>query len=184
VLSIVDYPGFENVEAPDLETYSKALNGGQYPFSVLALTAAAAALYRKGVYGNTMTTNPRALDVACAVLGSLTPQLRENICARGREFVEKLQGLKEELGDRIVGIQGCGLLFSTELDSSRYKAYGAGSAEEYMRRNGINVIHGGENSLRYTPHFSITSEEVDLVVDATRTALLKGPVKANKSEAA
>ena len=31
VLSIIDYPGFEGLEAPDMETYSKALNAGQYP---------------------------------------------------------------------------------------------------------------------------------------------------------
>ena len=37
MLSIVDYPGFEGVEAPDMETYSKALNAGQFPLSVLAL---------------------------------------------------------------------------------------------------------------------------------------------------
>ncbi|MEO6137405.1 MAG: aminotransferase class III-fold pyridoxal phosphate-dependent enzyme, partial [Luteimonas sp.] len=37
VLSIVDYPGFEGMEAPDMETYSKALNAGQYPLSVLAV---------------------------------------------------------------------------------------------------------------------------------------------------
>ena len=42
VLSIVDYPGFESLEAPDMETYSKALNGGQYPLSVLAVNARAA----------------------------------------------------------------------------------------------------------------------------------------------
>ncbi len=184
VLSIVDYPGFETADAPDLETYSKALNGGQYPFSVVAMTAATAALYRKGVYGNTMTTNPRALDVACAVLDSLTPELRENIRNKGHEFVEKLEQLRVELGDRITGVQGCGLLFSAELDGSRYKAYGAGSSEEYMRQHGINVIHGGENSLRFTPHFAITSAEVDMIIDATRVALLKGPVKASKSEAA
>jgi acetylornithine/succinyldiaminopimelate/putrescine aminotransferase len=64
VLSIIDYPGFEELEAPDMETYSKALNAGQYPLSVLAMNRFAAELYRKGVYGNTMTSNPRALDVA------------------------------------------------------------------------------------------------------------------------
>ena len=57
VLSICDYPGFENLEAPDMETYSKAMNGGQYPLSVLALNTATSELYRAGVYGNTMTTN-------------------------------------------------------------------------------------------------------------------------------
>ncbi|MCH8477752.1 MAG: aminotransferase class III-fold pyridoxal phosphate-dependent enzyme, partial [Wenzhouxiangella sp.] len=49
VLSIVDYPGFEGLEAPDMETYSKALNAGQYPMSVLAMNERAANLYRKGV---------------------------------------------------------------------------------------------------------------------------------------
>jgi len=63
VLSIVDYPGFESLEAPDMETYSKALNAGQYPLSVLAMNKRTSDLYRKGVYGNTMTSNPRALDV-------------------------------------------------------------------------------------------------------------------------
>src|SRR5690606_31207146 len=82
-LSIVAYPGFEGVEAPDMETYSKALNAGQYPLSVLAVGERAAKCYRKGLYGNTMTSNPRALDTACAVLELVTPELRENIRARG-----------------------------------------------------------------------------------------------------
>lgn len=184
VLSICDYPGFEKLPAPDMETYSKALNAGQYPLSVLALGEKAAALYRKGVYGNTMTTNPRALDVACTVLENMTPELRQNIRDRGAEFVTKLNQLKEELGDRITKVQGTGLLFSAELDGKRYKSYGSDSIEEYMRKHGINVIHGGENSLRYTPYFGITSAEVDLIVAATRDALLNGPVKATADKAA
>ncbi|MBT8063775.1 MAG: aminotransferase class III-fold pyridoxal phosphate-dependent enzyme [Gammaproteobacteria bacterium] len=184
VLSVIDYPGFEGQEAPDMETYSKALNAGQYPLSVLAMNERAAALYRKGVYGNTMTSCPRALDVARAVIESLTPELRQNIRDRGAEALEKLNRMKEELGDRVTGVQGTGLLFSVGLDGSRYKSYGAQSLEEYMRFHGINVIHGGENSLRFTPHFGITSAEVDLLVEATRDAILNGPVKAAAKEAA
>jgi hypothetical protein len=37
------------------------------------------------------------------------------------------------------------------------------------------VIHGGTNSLRFTPHFAITADEVDLIVEHVRQALLKGP---------
>jgi 4-aminobutyrate aminotransferase-like enzyme len=144
----------------------------------------AVSLYRKGVYGNTMTTNPRAMDVAVAVLNSITPQLRENIRARGWELLEKLGALQEQLDGRITAVQGTGLLLSAELDSRRYKSFGADSSEEYMRMHGINVIHGGENSLRFTPHFNMTSAEVDLVVKVTREALLHGPVKATASEAA
>lgn len=173
-LSITDYPGFESLEGPDMESYSKALNAGQYPLSVLAMNDTAAKLYRKGIYGNTMTANPRALDVGVAVLESVSPQLRKNIAERGQEFIDKFEILKKELGGRITKVQGTGLLFSCELDS-RYKCYGEGSTEEYMRMNGIGVIHGGANSLRFTPHFGITSAEVDLIVAATKDALLNGP---------
>jgi acetylornithine/succinyldiaminopimelate/putrescine aminotransferase len=174
VLSIVDYPGFEGLDAPDMETYSKALNAAQYPLSVLAVNERAAGLYRKGVYGNTMTTNPRALDVACATLAQLTPQVRENIRKRGVEAVQKLQQLQAELGGLITNVQGTGLLFSCEL-SPAFKCYGAGSTEEWLRQQGLNVIHGGANSLRFTPHFAIDGEELDLLVGMVGTALREGP---------
>ena len=174
VLSIVDYPGFEGLDAPDMETYSKALNAAQYPLSVLAVNERAAGLYRKGVYGNTMTTNPRALDVACVTLSQLTPQVRENIRKRGVEAVQKLQQLQAELGGLITNVQGTGLLFSCEL-SPAFKCYGAGSTEEWLRQQGLNVIHGGANSLRFTPHFAIDGEELDLLVSMVGKALREGP---------
>ncbi|WP_297800416.1 aminotransferase class III-fold pyridoxal phosphate-dependent enzyme [Arenimonas sp. GDDSR-1] len=174
VLSIVDYPGFEHLEAPDMETYSKALNGGQYPLSVLAVNERAAKIYAKGTYGNTMTTNPRAMDIATTVLRSLTPEIRANVRDKGKEALEKLNILKNELGGLITKVQGTGLLFSCELDAA-FKCYGAGSTEEFMRERGIGVIHGGTNSLRFTPHFAITSAELDLVIEHIRFALLNGP---------
>ncbi len=173
-LSIVDYPGFEHSQAPDLETYSKALNGGQYPLSVLAMTERAAGLYRTGIYGNTMTANPKAMDVGDVVLGSLTPELRTNIRARGVEFLERFRALAKQLNGPITNVQGTGLLLSVEL-SNDFKCYGAGSIEEWLRLHGIGVIHGGRNSLRFTPHFGITSAEIALVVDAVGHALQHGP---------
>jgi acetylornithine/succinyldiaminopimelate/putrescine aminotransferase len=174
VLSIVDYPGFESLDAPDMESYSKALNAGQFPLSVLALSESAAKVFRHGVYGNTMTTNPRGLDAAVAVLDSLTPALRDNIRGRGEEFIHRFEALAEELGNAITGVQGTGLLFSCELED-RYKVYGTDSTEDYLRRKGLGVIHGGAKSLRYTPHFAVTDDEVDLIIDLTRDALLNGP---------
>ncbi len=176
-LSIVDYQGFAGIEPPDMETYSKALNAGHYPLSVLAMTDATAKLYVKGVYGNTMTANPKALDVACEVLARVDADFRQNILVRGQEFVEKLNGLQEKLGGKVTNVQGTGLLFSCEL-APEFKAYGTDSIEEYLRHHGVGVIHGGENSLRFTPHFAITSAEVDLIINAVEHAILNGP-KAN-----
>ena len=91
-----------------METWSKALNAGQYPISVLGLTPRAAERYAIGIYGNTMTTNPRALETAVAVLERITPQMRQNIRERGIEFVDKLKALAEELPGTITKVQGTG----------------------------------------------------------------------------
>lgn len=174
VLSIVDYPGFEALDGPDMEAYSKALNAGQFPLSVLALSDRAASIYQTGLYGNTMTTNPRGLDIAMSVLASMTPKLRENIRRQGRAIVAGLEKLGAELGDAITGVQGTGLLLSCELNP-RYKCYGVNSTEDYLRKQGLGVIHGGVRSLRYTPVFAISDKEVELIVELTRDALINGP---------
>ena len=170
-LSIIDYEGFQDAEAPDLETWSKALNAGQYPLSVLGLNERASKLYVVGIYGNTMTTNPRALETAIAVLDRITPELRQNIRDRGVEFVEKLDALAEENPGTITKVQGTGLLISAELDPERLEVVGFDKVEVWCRKHGLGVIHGGINALRYTPHFNITSEEIDLVIDITRRAI-------------
>lgn len=170
-LSIIDYEGFQDAEAPDLETWSKALNAGQYPLSVLGLNERAAELYVVGIYGNTMTTNPRALETAVAVLDRITPELRQNIRDKGVEFVEKLNALAEENPGTITKVQGTGLLISAELDPERLEVVGFDKVEVWCRKHGLGVIHGGINALRYTPHFNITSEEIDLVIDITRRAI-------------
>jgi len=169
-LSIVDYPGFESAAEPDMETYSKALNAGQYPLSVLATNARAADLYVRGIYGNTMTTNPRALEVGCAVLTNLSEDIRRNIRDRGEEFLVKLEGLMVEFPGLVTKVQGTGLLFSAELHPA-IEVVGFDGIETWLRKHGLGVIHGGENSLRFTPHFAITSDEVDLIIDLVRRGI-------------
>ena len=169
-LSIVDYPGFENCEAPDMETWSKALNAGQYPLSVVGLSQIAAEKYVVGIYGNTMTTNPRALETAVAVLDLLTPELRKNIQKMGKYFIKKLNELSHEFPGKITKIQGTGLLISAELEPRKLKVVGYGCVEEWCRFNGLGVIHGGENALRFTPHFAITEIEIDLIMEVISNA--------------
>ena len=171
-LSIIDYPGFETCEGPDLETWSKALNAGQYPLSVLGLSPRAAEFYVVGIYGNTMTTNPRALETAIAVLDQITPELRTNIRERGNELVEKLTVLAEKMPEIIVKVQGTGLLCSAELNPETHQVVGFGQVEELCRTMGLGIIHGGRNALRFTPHFGITSEEIDLIIEIVERALI------------
>ena len=171
-LSVIDYAGFQDAEVPDMETWSKAINAGQYPLSVLGMNDRASSMYVVGIYGNTMTTNPRALETAVAVLEEITPELRQNIKDRGAEFVEKLQLLAAELPGTITKVQGTGLLLSAELVPEKYPVVGFDAVEPWCRRKGLGVIHGGHNALRFTPHFRITSEEIDLIIDIVREALI------------
>ena len=144
------------------------------PASVLVLSKKAADTYQRGLYGNTMTTNPRSLDIAVAVLESITPEIRENIRKRGKQIVDGLAALAEETDGAVVSAQGTGLLMSCELDE-RFKIYGTDSTEDYLRKIGLAVIHGGAHSLRYTPVFDITEKEADLIVALTKEAILEGP---------
>jgi acetylornithine/succinyldiaminopimelate/putrescine aminotransferase len=172
-LSVIDYDGFQDAEVPDMETWSKAINAGQYPLSVLGMNDGAASMYVVGIYGNTMTTNPRALETAVAVLEQITPELRMNIKDRGEEFVMKLKILADELPGTITKVQGTGLLLSAELEPGKFPVVGFDAVEPWCRRRGLGVIHGGHNALRFTPHFRITSKEIDLIIDIVREALIE-----------
>src|SRR5690606_32539072 len=115
------------------------------------------------------------LEVACSVLDLVTDGIRNNIQQRGLEFVQKLKSLSTEIPDAITDVKGTGLLFACELNPKRYQAVGPRSTETYLRHQGIGVIHGGKNALRFTPHFAISSQEVDMIIDHVREALLNGP---------
>ena len=170
VLSIVDYPGFTHLPPPDAEGFSKALSGGQYPFSAVALSPETAALYRPGLYGNTMAATPRALEAACSVLDGIDEDLRRNIRTIGREFLGKLEELRAEFPNLVLSAQGTGLLLSLQLIET-CPVIGPDGVERQVQRRGINVIHGGRNSLRFTPPFHISSAEVDLIIHTVRQVL-------------
>ena len=174
-LSVVDYPGFTDLDAPDLETYSKALNGGQFPLSILAINKNTEEFYRRGIYGNTKTTNPRACEVAVATLSMVTEPLRANIVARGQELLQGFMELGREYPEIVLRCQGQGLLCAIEINPDAFRVVGHGQLGEYLRCRGIGVIHGGKNALRFTPHFAITSKEVQLILRHLKEAFEHGP---------
>lgn len=163
VLSIVDYPGFQDAAPPDLETWSKAINAAQYPLSVLGMSGEAAATYERGVYGNTMTANPRALEIAVATLAALTPALRTNIRERGDELVSALKRLQARHPSIVTDVQGTGLLVSCHV-VPEIPVVGFEGLETWCRKHGMGVIHGGPNALRFTPHFALGSDEIAWMV--------------------
>ena len=71
----------------------------------------------------------------------------------------------------ITEVQGTGLLLCAELDPQKLPVVGFDCVEVWCRKNGLGVIHGGHNALRFTPHFAITSEEIDMIIGILREAL-------------
>merc|ERR1712060_675501 len=171
-LSICDYPGFETLPPPDFEVWSKAINGGQFPVSLVGLSPRGASWYRHGIYGNTMTGNPRACTVAAAALGMMTPEIRQNIRDMGKYFVDRYTELMKELPGIIIKVDGTGLLYQVKLDP-KYEVTAMDSVEMILRRRGVNVIHGGTNALRFTPNFDISKQEADMQIAHVRQVLIE-----------
>ena len=66
--------------------------------------------YVVGLYGNTMTTNPRALDIARDVLTHVTPAVRANILARGTEFQQVFGALVKKHPHLLTKVTGSGMI--------------------------------------------------------------------------
>lgn len=161
-LSVVDYPSLKGCEAPDMEIFSKAINSGMYPLSVLALKNEVSEKYEVGTYGNTMCANPKALDIGFETLNRLDKDVSINIVKQGNNFVSMLNSLKKLYPHVIEEVTGTGLLIAAHINKN-YKVVGENGLEINCRKRGLNVIHGGKNALRFTPHFLINENEIALV---------------------
>ncbi|VBB18104.1 aminotransferase class III-fold pyridoxal phosphate-dependent enzyme [Yasminevirus sp. GU-2018] len=164
-LSFTTYSGFniDRENMPDMEVFSKAINGGQYPLSILAVKNRD--MYKYGIYGNTMTANPRGLDVGTCVLRKLTPELKANIVAKGQQLKSRLMNLMSEFPTIINGVTGTGLLVAVHLNEK----FNVFDLEKRMRLRGVNLIHGGKNGLRLTPWFNIDDNEIELIYTVMRS---------------
>jgi len=165
-LSITDYPGFENAPAPDMECYSKAITGGQFPLSVLA--CGPRAQYSSGLYGNTLTANPRGLDVATTVLEEMKVY-ESNVTESGRKLHELLVELQTKYPTIINTVSSTGLLIALQL----HHRFDYIDIERKLRINGLNCIHGGNNCIRLTPWFGLTEKESELIVSIMEEVLEK-----------
>lgn len=171
-LSVVDYPNLKYEEPPDMEIFSKAINAGQYPLSVLAVTEKIAKKFKTGIYGNTMTGNPKALEIGYETLKRLDNKITKNIQRKGIIFKTMLQELEKKYPEIVTHVTGKGLLLALHINH-KYKVDDYKGLEYICRENGLNVIHGGENALRFTPYFLITNKEIELIKNILEISIEK-----------
>jgi len=94
------------------------------------------------------------------------------------------EALQREFPDIIENVTGTGLLYAVKLNKKIFSVVAFDGVEMQLRQLGLGVIHGGDNALRFTPHFYISKEEIDLQVDMLRNFLKMVPVSGFKRLAA
>jgi acetylornithine/succinyldiaminopimelate/putrescine aminotransferase len=73
-----------------------------------------------------------------------------------------LERLATKYPELVEDVTGTGLLCAAHINP-KYAVERHNGVEMIARRNGLGVIHGGKNALRFTPWFRTTDEEITLV---------------------
>lgn len=150
---------------PDIMTVAKGLAGG-LPIGGLLATEDVAKGFVPGDHGATFGGNP---VVCCAALAAMTvlieEQLVENAAQVGGYFWEKLEALSDRTG-KIAEVRGMGLMLAAQLEEEK-----AGEIALSCLQRGYVVNNIGLNILRFLPPLSISTREVDGLIEVLEELL-------------
>jgi acetylornithine/N-succinyldiaminopimelate aminotransferase len=150
---------------PDVMTVAKGLAGG-LPIGAVLASAEAARGFVPGDHGSTFGGNPVVCAAALAVMMVLREEnLIDNAARVGAYFKDGLLSLQRSTGV-IKEVRGMGLMLAAELEEARAKNVVLSSLER-----GYVVNNIGENILRFLPPLSISTREVDGLLQEMRELL-------------
>jgi len=158
-----------NVE-PDIMTLGKGIGGG-VPLSALLCTDAVAS-FVPGDQGGTYNGNPLMCAVGISVITQLTaPGFLTDVMAKGEYLKSKLLELCTEFG--FDGERGEGLLRALILN--RDIGPGLVEAARTMSPQGLLINSPRPNLLRFMPALNVSTQEIDLMIEALRTLIPQAP---------
>ncbi|MBH0205538.1 MAG: acetylornithine transaminase [Nitrospira sp.] len=152
--------------APDIMTLAKGLGGG-VPIGACLAKESVAAAFSPGAHASTFGGNPLACAAAVAVCRAL---LEGQVLDRVKPMGDYLANALTECKARhhvVRDIRGIGLLQGMELDIDAKTVV----AEALSR--GVLINATGERVLRFVPPLTITTQEIDQLVD-TLNAIFTG----------
>ncbi len=153
---------------PDVMTVAKGLAGG-LPLGAVLATEEAARGFQPGDHGSTFGGNPVACAAALAVLTVLQEeQLVENAARVGDHFRRGLQRLQAEVPG-IAEVRGMGLMLAVELERDD-----AARVVHACLDRGYVVNNIGERILRFLPPLTVSTREVDGLLEVLRLVLSGG----------
>jgi ornithine--oxo-acid transaminase len=152
---------------PDVYVLGKALGGGVVPVSAIAASHDVLGVLRPGEHGSTFGGNPLACAVARAVIALLnTGEPQANAKVAGAHLHARLGAL---VGHGLTAVRGRGLWAGIDIDPALMT--GRQACEALMARGVLaKDTHG--STLRLAPPLLVTTDEVDVAVDAL-TAVLR-----------
>ncbi|MEW6552936.1 MAG: acetylornithine transaminase [Actinomycetota bacterium] len=140
---------------PDVMTAAKGLAGG-LPIGAVLASAEVARGFVPGDHGSTFGGNPVVCAAALAVMGVLRDEdLIGNAARVGGYFMDGLLALQRSTG-AIKEVRGMGLMLAAELEEPTAKEVVLSCLER-----GYVVNNIGESILRFLPPLSISTREVD-----------------------
>jgi len=146
---------------PDLLCLAKSIAGG-LPMGAIAFSRAVGDLPKRS-HSTTFGGNPLACAAAVAAIGEMQRlDLASAARERGAQLVAGLSSIKS---DKIREVRGLGLLLGIELKEN------AGPTIKALQDQGVLTLGAGPTVVRYLPPLVITAEQVERVIDSTRTVL-------------
>jgi acetylornithine/N-succinyldiaminopimelate aminotransferase len=144
---------------PDVMTVAKGLAGG-LPIGAVLASAEVARGFVPGDHGSTFGGNPVVCAAALAVMMVLRDeQLIDNAASAGAYLKDGLLSLQQSTGV-IKEVRGMGLMLAVELTQSTAKEIVLSCLEK-----GYVVNNIGDDILRFLPPLSISTREVDGLVE-------------------
>ncbi len=150
--------------SPDLMTLAKPMAGG-LPMGAVLMNQAVADVMVPGDHGSTFAAGPLVCQVAQVILDRVSqPAFLEDVRAKSAQMKEGLQRLKAGRKG-IREVRGLGLMWGVELTQEAAPVIAAGYEQ------GLIACAAGPNVVRLLPHLTVSSEEIEEIVDRLEAAL-------------
>jgi 4-aminobutyrate aminotransferase len=157
---------------PDMMTLAKGIASGM-PLG--ALVAKSDIMdWEAGSHASTFGGNPVSCQAAMATIELIEDSLMENAAIQGDKLMRGLSDLMSDyefLGD----VRGKGLMIGAELVKDREKKEPHSDLRNVIIREafqkGLLLLGCGENSIRFSPALTVTSEEIDTCLSIFRDVL-------------
>ena len=144
--------------APDIMTLAKALANG-IPIGAMLASSEVAEAFTPGSHASTFGGTPLVTSVAIEVLRQISQQsFLDRVQVVGDYFRDQLLSLHDKYSF-VREVRGRGLILGMELD------FPGGEIVSQCQERGVLINCTAENVLRFLPPLTVTSEEVDRLIE-------------------